>query len=63
MFKLTKDSDIPLEVEEAKLHIIKQKMEKSGGKSIQFKGGGPRVSNFSLFQNKQTKLALLNHKL
>ena len=53
MFKLTKDSDIPLEVEVATLHIIKQKMEKSEGKSIQFKSGGLRVCNFSLFQNKK----------
>ena len=64
MFKLTKDSDIPLEGEEAALHIIKQKMKKLVGKSIQFKTGGQRVSYFSLFKNKKTKKStLLTHKL
>ena len=45
IFEINKDSDIPQELEEAALHIIiKQKMAKSGQKTIEFKSGGPRVS-------------------
>jgi hypothetical protein len=43
IFNLTASSDIPRIVEDATLHVLKQKMEKSGGKSISFKSGGPRV--------------------
>ena len=46
IFNLTANSNIPRVVEDAALHVLKQKMEKSGGKSISFKSGGPRVNFF-----------------
>ena len=39
------DSDIPRIVEDAALHVLRQKVAKDGGKVIEFKSGGPRVSN------------------
>ncbi|XP_065645053.1 uncharacterized protein LOC136075538 [Hydra vulgaris] len=47
IFEINKDSDIPQELEEAALHIIKQKMAKSGQKTIEFKSGGPRPMVFT----------------
>ncbi|XP_065667077.1 uncharacterized protein LOC136087630 isoform X2 [Hydra vulgaris] len=47
IFEINKDSDIPQELEEAALHIIKQKMAKSGQKTIEFKSGGPRPMIFT----------------
>ncbi|XP_047134470.2 V(D)J recombination-activating protein 1 [Hydra vulgaris] len=47
IFNLTANSNIPRVVEDAALHVLKQKMEKSGGKSISFKSGGPRPVLFS----------------
>ena len=45
IFNLTVDNDIPRIVEDATLHVLRQKMAKDGGKVIEFKSGGPRVSN------------------
>ncbi|XP_065675300.1 uncharacterized protein LOC136091551 [Hydra vulgaris] len=47
IFNLTASSHIPRIVEDATLHILKQKMKQSGGKSISFKSGGPRPVLFS----------------
>ena len=45
VFELSKDDDIPRELEDAALHVIKNKMAKSKlpNKTIEFKSGGPWV--------------------
>ncbi|XP_047136184.1 uncharacterized protein LOC124813329 isoform X3 [Hydra vulgaris] len=55
VFKINENSDIPYEVEKAALHVIKQKMAKFGGKSVEFKSGGPRPIVFT-----QTPKAYVN---
>ena len=49
IFNLTTQSDIPREVEDAALHVLKNKMANSHlpNKTVEFKSGGPRVSQFS----------------
>ena len=48
IFKLTDDSEIPRDIEDATLHVIKKKIAKSNNNSIEFKSGG---KVFSLFRN------------
>ncbi|XP_047130965.1 V(D)J recombination-activating protein 1-like [Hydra vulgaris] len=55
VFKINENSDIPYEVKKAALHVIKQKMAKFGGKSVEFKSGGPRPIVFT-----QTPKAYVN---
>ena len=43
ILNITEDDEIPQEVEDATLHIIRQKMNRSSNNMIQFKSGGPRV--------------------
>lgn len=53
IFDLSPSKEIPREVEEATLHVIRNKMAQSNlpNKSIVFKSGGPRVSSFILLVN------------
>ncbi|XP_065641217.1 uncharacterized protein LOC124812048 isoform X1 [Hydra vulgaris] len=48
IFNLTVDNDIPRIVEDAALHVLKQKMAKDGGQVVEFKSGGSRPVLFSL---------------
>ena len=70
MFKLTKGSDIPLEVEVATLHIINKRWKNQKANQFNLKVEGLEYVTFLYFKtkNKQTnlwlnKLALLSHKL
>ena len=51
IFNLTDDSEIPRDIEDATLHVIKKKIAKSNDNSIEFKCGDPCVRIFSVFQN------------
>ncbi|XP_065663349.1 uncharacterized protein LOC136085802 isoform X2 [Hydra vulgaris] len=48
IFNLTVDDNIPRIVEDAALHVLKQKMAKDGKQVVEFKSGGPRPVLFSL---------------
>ncbi|XP_047122567.1 uncharacterized protein LOC124806044 [Hydra vulgaris] len=48
IFNLTVDNDIPRIVEDAALHVLKQKMAKDSGQVVEFKSGGSRPVLFSL---------------
>ena len=50
IFKLTDDSEIPRDIEDATLHVIKKKIAKSNNNSIEFKSGGPWVRFFHCFE-------------
>ena len=44
IFSIDAESDISRDMEDAALHIIRQKMAKTASTTIEFKSGGPRVS-------------------
>ena len=44
ILSLTPTKEISREIEDAALHVVKQKMAKTNSRTIEFKSGGPRVS-------------------
>ena len=44
IFSLDEESHISRDMEDAALHIIRQKMAKTASTTVEFKSGGPRVS-------------------